>query len=161
MERKDEILAVKELGDKIGYGNMMQLASALWGVKLKEEHGFTSGQFVPTIPELVAEQERPRVLRESAEGMRHVRRHLGMESVKHNITVIYYENEFYDPTAFYVYDANVESLRLRFKEHTICQIKCITIETETDGATTAKTLFTDSDLQDFLDKWQIDHSISQ
>lgn len=33
MNRKDEILKVKELGEAIGYGNMMDIASALWGLK--------------------------------------------------------------------------------------------------------------------------------
>lgn len=32
--RKQEIIAVKELGEVIGYGNLMDIASALWAMKL-------------------------------------------------------------------------------------------------------------------------------
>lgn len=35
--RKIEILAVKRLGEEIGYGNMMDIASALWAMKLSDE----------------------------------------------------------------------------------------------------------------------------
>lgn len=35
--------AVKELGDRIGYGNLMSIASAAWGKKLREEHNMPSG----------------------------------------------------------------------------------------------------------------------
>ena len=44
----NEIDAVKELGDKIGYGNMMSIASALWRRLLKESGVPTSGAFIPT-----------------------------------------------------------------------------------------------------------------
>ncbi len=49
MNRKDEIQAVRELGEKIGYGNMMELASAMWAVKLLRDYGSSEGAFVPTI----------------------------------------------------------------------------------------------------------------
>jgi len=44
----NEIDAVKELGDKIGYGNMMSIASALWRRLLKKSGIPESGAFIPT-----------------------------------------------------------------------------------------------------------------
>lgn len=44
-----EIEAVKRLGEQIGYGNMMDIASALWALSLERQYGITSGAFVPTI----------------------------------------------------------------------------------------------------------------
>lgn len=35
--RKQEINAVKELGEVIGYGNLMDIASALWSMKLSAD----------------------------------------------------------------------------------------------------------------------------
>ena len=46
---KKEILAVKKLGDVIGYGNMMSIASALWCLHMKELNLPTAGAFIPTI----------------------------------------------------------------------------------------------------------------
>lgn len=50
MRDTQEVLAVKELGDKIGYGNMMEIASALWRRMLKENYGpgIENGAFVTT-----------------------------------------------------------------------------------------------------------------
>lgn len=39
MSRVDEIRAVKQLGEKIGYGNMMDIASALWSIDLTSIDG--------------------------------------------------------------------------------------------------------------------------
>lgn len=44
-----EIEAVKSLGEKIGYGHLMELASALWREKLKQTNTPTDGAFVTTI----------------------------------------------------------------------------------------------------------------
>jgi hypothetical protein len=44
-----EILDVKELGEKIGYGNMMAVASALWRKSLKDKGYPTGGAFIPVI----------------------------------------------------------------------------------------------------------------
>ena len=46
-----EIQLVEELGEKIGYGNMMGIASALWARKLNDYNadGISSGAFVPTL----------------------------------------------------------------------------------------------------------------
>jgi len=61
MVRSEEILAVKELGDKIGYGNMMDIASALWANMLEDSYGISSGAFVPTVLPLLKKKERSRV----------------------------------------------------------------------------------------------------
>lgn len=47
MNREQEIEAVKALGEQIGYGNLMGIASALWAIDLdKSGHGH-SGVFLP------------------------------------------------------------------------------------------------------------------
>lgn len=49
MEHYEEIRLVKELGEKIGYGNMMEIASALWAKKLDDLDGndISTGAFIP------------------------------------------------------------------------------------------------------------------
>jgi len=54
----DEIKAVKELGEKIGYGNMMCIASALWRKSLKEKEYPVSGAFVPICLQEVKEESK-------------------------------------------------------------------------------------------------------
>ena len=51
MDHLEEIRLVEELGSKIGYGNVMSIASALWAKKLSNYHGsdLSSGAFVPAI----------------------------------------------------------------------------------------------------------------
>lgn len=46
---KQECEAVKALGDQIGYGNLMTIASALWAKMLIDEGWTDSGAFYPTI----------------------------------------------------------------------------------------------------------------
>lgn len=46
---KHEILHVKALGALIGYGNLMDIASVLWGQMLKRTGGSDSGAFYPMI----------------------------------------------------------------------------------------------------------------
>ena len=46
---KQECEAVKALGDQIGYGNMMTIASALWAKMIIDEGWTDSGAFYPTI----------------------------------------------------------------------------------------------------------------
>ena len=46
---KREVEAVKRLGDQIGYGNMMWIASALWAKSLIENELPDSGAFYPAI----------------------------------------------------------------------------------------------------------------
>jgi hypothetical protein len=46
---KSEVKAVKEIGEQIGYGHLMSLASALWRKSLKDKGYPESGAFVATI----------------------------------------------------------------------------------------------------------------
>ena len=48
MSRKNEIIEVKALGECIGYGNMMDIASALWSMKLSDD-GIERIMHVPTV----------------------------------------------------------------------------------------------------------------
>jgi len=52
----NEIEIVRELGDKIGYGHLMSLASALWREKLKETGMPTVGAFVSTCLPFIKEE---------------------------------------------------------------------------------------------------------
>ena len=56
MSRKDEILAVKDLGERIGYGNMMDIASALWSIKLSDD-GIERIMHVPTVEHCMKKKE--------------------------------------------------------------------------------------------------------
>lgn len=51
-----EIQAVKTLGEQIGYGNMMSMASALWRKSLAESGYPVIGACVPTISYFVQEE---------------------------------------------------------------------------------------------------------
>lgn len=54
MSRKEEILEVKKLGERIGYGNLMDIASALMSIKsdgIEIEH-------VPTALPCIKKEER-------------------------------------------------------------------------------------------------------
>lgn len=53
----EEIQLVKELGQKIGYGHLMQLASSLWRKDLKDHNYPTIGAFVPRIDEKLDEDD--------------------------------------------------------------------------------------------------------
>lgn len=46
-----EVNAVQRLGEQIGYGNLMSLASALWRRKLAKKYGedFTKDAFLPVL----------------------------------------------------------------------------------------------------------------
>jgi hypothetical protein len=48
-----EIAAVKSLGEKIGYGQMMSIASALWRDSLKKDLPTGNGAFVPAVSEAI------------------------------------------------------------------------------------------------------------
>ena len=50
--RESEAMAVKKLGEAIGYGNLMEWASALWRKKLYDLGCPTEGAFVPRIDKL-------------------------------------------------------------------------------------------------------------
>ena len=49
---KGEIKKVEELGEDIGYGHLMCLASALWRKKLSET-GTISGAFIPVTNDMI------------------------------------------------------------------------------------------------------------
>jgi hypothetical protein len=53
MNREQEILAVKLLGEIIGYGNMMSIATALWRKYLRDSGYPQSGAFIGTIYQLL------------------------------------------------------------------------------------------------------------
>ena len=54
MDHLEEIRLVEELGSKIGYGNMMSIASALWAKKLGPDMG--DGAFVPAIMPFIKDE---------------------------------------------------------------------------------------------------------
>jgi len=56
-DHKSEIEAVKQLGEQMGYGHMMSVASALWRKSLKEIDIPESGAFVPTISHLIRDED--------------------------------------------------------------------------------------------------------
>jgi hypothetical protein len=49
MNRDREIKLVKDLGSLIGYGNMMDIASALWAEELEKSYNITMGAFIPAV----------------------------------------------------------------------------------------------------------------
>lgn len=53
---KAEMISVKQLGDEIGYGNLMGWASALWRKKLSDLDLPPDGAFVPRLDELKTEE---------------------------------------------------------------------------------------------------------
>lgn len=57
-EHTFEVVAVQRLGEQIGYGNLMWLASALWRRKLVKEwgEGHEKGAFLPTVSCLLNEE---------------------------------------------------------------------------------------------------------
>ena len=56
MSRKNEIIEVKALGERIGYGNMMDIASALWSMKLSDD-GILRIMHVPTVEPCMKKKE--------------------------------------------------------------------------------------------------------
>ena len=49
MSYQNEVAAVKALGERIGYGQMMSIASALWSISLRKSMGSDNGAFVPVL----------------------------------------------------------------------------------------------------------------
>lgn len=49
MTEEQEIAIVKDIGEQIGYGNLMWIASALWAEELKNKGLPTEGAFRPTL----------------------------------------------------------------------------------------------------------------
>lgn len=56
MSRLDEIKAVKQLGEAIGYGNMMDIASALWSKKVTKQTGRPCMMHIPTVEGYLTEE---------------------------------------------------------------------------------------------------------
>lgn len=54
--RKAEIQKIKELGKTIGYGNIMDIASALWTLELERLHGIKNGAHIPTVEQFLTEE---------------------------------------------------------------------------------------------------------
>ena len=68
MDHYEEIKLVEELGDKIGYGNMMCIASVLWSRKLSNWHGYdlSDGAFVPTLLDFIKDEYKAPTLKDLA-----------------------------------------------------------------------------------------------
>lgn len=62
-----EVAAVQRLGEQIGYGHLMSLASALWRRHLTKEYGekIADGAFIPTLKMLVVEDWQENVEKEN------------------------------------------------------------------------------------------------
>jgi alcohol dehydrogenase YqhD (iron-dependent ADH family) len=73
MNRACEIQAVKELGERIGYGNMMDIASALWSNELKYKYDIDLGAFVPAVLPQLKIRDRKRALDRLKWMMQHVK----------------------------------------------------------------------------------------
>lgn len=56
--RKTQVSLIKQMGDEIGYGQLMSLASALWRAKLKETNTPVSDAFIPTIIDFLKGEEK-------------------------------------------------------------------------------------------------------
>lgn len=78
MDRKSEILAVKELGTRIGYGNIMDIASALWTLELERLHGIKNGAHIPTVEPFLTEEGKE-VAKESLQFRLDELRYLGFQ----------------------------------------------------------------------------------
>jgi hypothetical protein len=55
-EAKRDAERVKRLGEEIGYGNLMELASALWRKNLKQLGIPETGAFIPTVKCMLKEE---------------------------------------------------------------------------------------------------------
>lgn len=55
---KLEVEVVKSIGERIGYGHLMTIASALWRKSLKEKDCPISGAFVPTCIDFLEKESR-------------------------------------------------------------------------------------------------------
>lgn len=58
MNIENQIKTVKEIGEQIGYGHLMFLASSLWRKSLIEKGYPESGAFVPTLIAFIKEERR-------------------------------------------------------------------------------------------------------
>ena len=74
--RKAEIQRIKELGKSIGYGNHMDIASALWALELERLHGIKGGAHIPTVEPFLTEEGKE-VAKETLEFRLDELKHLG------------------------------------------------------------------------------------
>lgn len=79
---KREVLAVKQLGDAIGYGNMMSIASALWALLLDESGAPICGAFIPTIAYDMKKKDGIKAEEEQVRRMKSFKRMLKNEEIK-------------------------------------------------------------------------------
>lgn len=79
---KQEVIAVKQLGEIIGYGNMMSIASALWGLNLKENQFPISGAFIPTVTNCMKKRDAKKALEEQERRMECFKKILKNDSAK-------------------------------------------------------------------------------
>jgi hypothetical protein len=63
LEIKNQADRVKVLGEQIGYGHLMELASALWRQSLRDMDVPEEGAFVPVCTYQVKKKEQPMLLR--------------------------------------------------------------------------------------------------
>lgn len=72
-------------------------------------------------------------------------------------TVVFYPKNKSIPEVFYVMNINHNKLQKAFGSHDIVGIKCITVEIETLVVKYTRTLFTESDINEFLNIYEIDY----
>lgn len=58
IQRKTTVDIVKQLGQEIGYGHLMSLASAHWRAHIKEDGYPESGAFIPTLIDYLQGEEK-------------------------------------------------------------------------------------------------------
>jgi len=64
LQKKTTVEIVKQLGQEIGYGQLMSLASAHWRAQLKEMDVPESGVLIPTLIDYLQGEEREMMERE-------------------------------------------------------------------------------------------------
>jgi hypothetical protein len=72
---KREVEAVRQLGSQMGYGHMMELASALWREDLQKTIGFSSGAFVPVCTYSIKKADIPMIEKSSNQYDKIVKNH--------------------------------------------------------------------------------------
>lgn len=60
-----ETLMIKQLGDQMGYGHLMSLASSLWRKKLVDSKTPIEGAFVPTCIPFIEKEYQEMTIREA------------------------------------------------------------------------------------------------
>jgi hypothetical protein len=54
----NDVKVVKELGEKLGYGHLMSIATSLWKANMIEQGYPTSGIFVPTCMAFIKDEHK-------------------------------------------------------------------------------------------------------